>query len=86
MSYSRWLESNWYVFPSTAGTVEAWRAGDTLLQWCTEQQTLEEFLAYAAVTITQDEQSEQDLLELRRILESNMEDIKAYCKMKQASK
>jgi len=79
MSYSRWLDSNWYVFPSTAGCIEAWRAGDAMLQWFPEVQSLDDFLSLARASIRQDEFFETDILDLKRILEDNMDDIKKYC-------
>lgn len=80
MSYSRWLESTWYVYPCTVAgrkCVECLRAGDWhnhQPRW-TMDETLDEFLARAKSLLSQDEALEEDMEELKSILESNLEDI-----------
>jgi len=79
MSYSRWLCSNWYIFPSVAKCIEVWRASDDTLQWMPNE-SYEDFLKKAESTLRHDDSYAADFLEMKEILEENMDDIKHWFK------
>ena len=74
MSYSRFLESQWYSYPTAIGCIEVWHAGDLDkdLHW-SQEKTLEQFLAYVKEQLP--DVSDEDMEELKDILEANTQDI-----------
>jgi hypothetical protein len=79
MSYSRWICSKWYIFPSVSKRIEVWRAGDDFLAW-EPNEKYEDFLQKAANTLNHDEDYTADFLEMKEILEENMDDIQSWFK------
>lgn len=77
MSYSRWSNSKWYIFPHEFNYIAVWRAGDKLLNWYPDE-TYEEFLKKAEETLTHDGEYAADFKEMKRILEENMDEIKGW--------
>ena len=79
MSYSRWIDSKWYIFPSVEKKIEAWRAGDSFLCWLPSE-SYQDFLKKAESTLQHDDEYEEDFKELKEILEENMDDINGWFK------
>lgn len=79
MSYSRWVCSKWYIFPSVKKKIEAWRAGDRFLCWLPNE-SYQDFLKKAEKSLQHDEEYEKDFEELKAILEKNMDEIQHYFK------
>ena len=77
MSYSRWLESKWYIFPCTDNTIVIWRAGEGDIRW-KKNETYEEIMERVKSTIQKDAEYDDDIQELKEILEENREDIEKY--------
>ena len=73
MSYSRWLESQWYVYPHSGGWIECDFAGGPFLQWKPDV-PYEDFKAVVQEKITDAEARE----ELYEILDENMDAIQKY--------
>jgi hypothetical protein len=74
MSFSRWLDSVWYVYPTVKGRIDCWHAGDmgVPLQW-TQEKTLSQFLDHVKEQLPN--VSEEDIQELEDILKANFEEI-----------
>lgn len=79
MSYSRWINSKWYIFPSTSKCIEVWRAGDECLNW-QPTETYEQFLDKAANTLLHDKYYTEDFMTMKKILEKNIDDINKWFK------
>ena len=73
MSYSRWIESNWYVYPHVDGWIECDFAGGPFLRWKPEM-SYDEFKDIVREEIT----NVTERHELYSILEENMDDIKHF--------
>lgn len=73
MSYSRWIGSKWYVYPSVYGWIECDFAGGPFLRW-TPDMSYDDFKAVVNEQIADAEDRE----ELFDILDENMEDIKHW--------
>ena len=78
MSYCRWIESKWYVYPSTDGPIVIWRAGESPVYW--RDGSLDEILAKVGAAVEHDGEFDSDMEDLREILQENMEDIQKYLK------
>ncbi len=79
MSYSRWIDSKWYIFPSVDKRIETWRAGDSFLFWLPSE-SYQDFLKKAESILQHDDEYEEDFEELKEILEENMDDINEWFK------
>jgi len=73
MSYSRWIDSKWYVYPSVREWIECDFAGGPFLQW-TPDMSYDDFKAVVNERIA-DAEDRKDLFE---ILGENMEDIQKW--------
>ena len=74
MSYSRFMDSNWYSYPSDSKVIECILCGGESFQWHPNE-SFESFLNKVGKHCSADE-----LAELKEILLKNMQDIDAWFK------
>jgi len=83
MSYSRWSNSDWYVYPTSRPgkdkevIVECWLARGPQFTWEPVYETLEVFMSEVEA---HEEVSEDQAKELRDILQRNEEDVRSFLK------
>ena len=79
MSYSRFLDSNWYTYPTIhegQPEIVCIRANGFDTYFWEKDVSYEEFIEDVGASMRRDEFYESDLEELKKILSDNMEDIK----------
>ena len=79
MSYSRFINSPWYTYPSEVdgkNVIVCIRGNGFDTYFWEAGQTYEDFIAETAASMLHDDFYEADLQELKDILQRNMEDIK----------
>ena len=78
MSYSRFLDSNWYIYPTIHDgqpEIVCIRANGFDTYFWEKSVSYDEFVAEVAATMRHDENYDADLAELKEILLKNIEDI-----------
>lgn len=79
MSYSRFSDSDWYIYPTThegQPEIVCIRAAGFDAYFWSGDVSYDEFVAEVAATMRHDEHYDADLAELKEILLKNIEDIK----------